>query len=81
MAFSPRWARRRIWSGWGRAEMGALFGCGERDSVAQHLAEARTEEADRQFRARAAFRPLRRLRKVDHPCQRKVDHPRPIVSR
>ena len=84
----------------GRAEMGALFGCGERDSirllhkfgavvrddalalsrasllpqleaiaagsayaafrrqregVAQHLAQARTESAARQFRARAAF--------------------------
>ena len=92
----------------GRAEMGALFGCGERDSirllhkfgavvrddalalsrasllpqleaiaagtayaayrrqregVAQHLAQARTETAARQFRARAAFpeAPLPRL--------------------
>ena len=96
----------------GRAELGALFGCGERDSirllhkfgavvrddalalsrasllpqleaiaagtayaafrrqregVAQHLAQARTESAARQFRARAAFPEAPRPRLDDLP--------------
>lgn len=111
MARSPDWYARldailatlrttTTLEGLGRSEVGALFGCGERDSirllhkfgavewgnaltldrasllpqleaiaaggsyaafrrqregVAQHLAQARTETAARQFRARAAF--------------------------
>ena len=102
----------------GRAEMGALFGCGERDSirllhkfgavvrddalalsrasllpqleaiaagtayaafrrqregVAQHLAQVRTETAARQFRARAAF--------PDAPAPRLADLPATVSWR
>jgi hypothetical protein len=100
MGFSPRWARRRIWSGWGGPRWGrcsgaasaTVSGCStrlgqsfammpwrfpanpcsrnsrplpqgsryaafrrQREGVAQHLAQARSESSARQFRARAAF--------------------------